>query len=295
MVIPHEQELELYHYKESLCSQKARVGMEEKQLPYKSNHIMICDIAAECENLDDEYLRVNPKGIVPTLVHNGKPVYDAHRIVKYVDEQYPGSGQKLWPDDKDLAAEADYWFSEGMLDETAPYGSTFGMAIPALSHAILRRTLERQPLDLVVEKFKRHPIERRGKNFTALRKGQSSVTAEGLAMLLEKLCQGLIRLDRQLEKSGGPWLLGDFTLPDITMMACSHRLEDVRLDDMLQESLVPRLAGYWERLQGRPSYRKAITDMHDEENFRTAIVEVFGNGKSPQLDDARKTLKRLSG
>ena len=121
MVIPHEQELELYHYKESLCSQKARVGMEEKQRPYKSNHIMICDIAAECENLDHEYLQVNPKGIVPTLVHYGEPVYDAHRIVKYLDEQYSDTGQKLWPDDNDLADEAGYWFTEGMLDETAPY------------------------------------------------------------------------------------------------------------------------------------------------------------------------------
>ena len=121
------------------------------------------------------------------------------------------------------------------------------------------------------------------------------IEIEGMAMVLEKLCQGLIRLDRQLEKSGGPWLLGDFTLPDITMMACFHRLEDVRLDDILQESLVPRLGSYWERLQARPSYRTAITDMHDEENFRTAIVDVFGDGKSPQLDDARETLKRLSG
>ena len=79
------------------------------------------------------------------------------------------------------------------------------------------------------------------------------------------------------------------------MMACFHRLEDVRLDDILQENLVSRLGGYWERLQGRPSYRSAITDMHDEKNFRTAIVYVFGDGKSLQLDDARDTLQRLSG
>ena len=79
------------------------------------------------------------------------------------------------------------------------------------------------------------------------------------------------------------------------MMACFHRLEDVRLDDILQETLVPRLSSYWVRLQGRPSYRTAITDMHDEENFRTAIVDVLGDRKSPQLDDARETLERLSG
>ena len=41
MTIAHQQELELYHYSESFCSQKARLGMAEKDLNYKSNHIVI--------------------------------------------------------------------------------------------------------------------------------------------------------------------------------------------------------------------------------------------------------------
>lgn len=294
MTVPHQQPLELYHYKESLCSQKARIGLAEKHLPYKSHHIVICDIAAECQNLDEAYLQVNPKGIVPTLVHEGEPVFDAHRIVKYLDEKYPDHGEKLWPEDPALAEEARYWFGEGMLDETAPYASTFGMAIPALSHPILQRTLERQPLEVVVEKYKHHPIERRGKTFTALRKGELSVPPEAFAKGLENVCLGLIRVDRQLEKYGGPWLLGEFSLPDITMMACFHRLEDVRLDDLLDHDSIPHVGDYWQRLQARPSYKSAVTDMHDHEHFRTAITDVFGGGKSPHLESARMTLGQLA-
>ena len=181
-----------------------------------------------------------------------------------------------------------------MLDETAPYASTFGMAIPALSHPILQRTLERQPLELVVEKYKHHPIERRGKTFTALRKGELTVPPEAFAKGLENVCLGLIRIDHQLDKSDGPWLLGDFSLPDITMMACFHRLQDVRLDDLLDDPSIPHVGDYWQRLQSRPSYKTAVTDMHDHEHFRTAITDVFGTGKSPHLDGARKTLKRLA-
>ena len=99
MKIPFEQEFELYHYGESLCSQKARLGMAEKQLNYRSHHIVICDVAEQCQNLTEEYIRVNPKGIVPTLIHYGEQVFDAHEIIRYVDKIYPDSGVRLWPSD----------------------------------------------------------------------------------------------------------------------------------------------------------------------------------------------------
>jgi len=49
-LFPFEQELELYHYAESLCSQKARVGLAEKQLDYRSRHIVLCDIAEDSQS-----------------------------------------------------------------------------------------------------------------------------------------------------------------------------------------------------------------------------------------------------
>lgn len=295
MTIPHEQEFELYHYKESLCSQKARAGMAEKGVDYKSHHIVICDLAEECENLSPPYLAVNPKGIVPTLVHNGEPVFDAHRIIRHVDEQYPDSGERLWPQDKERAEIAERWFTEAMLDETQPYASTFGMAVPLLSHPILAHTLQRQPLEVVVEKFKHHPIERRGKNFTALRRDGAKPPPEAITNALTNLCRGLIEMNGLLERFGGPWLLGDFSLPDVTMMACFHRLEDVHLDAILGHEAIPLIGDYWQRLQARPAYQTAITGMHDEINFRTAIVELFGDQPSPRLDEARAIVAELAG
>lgn len=294
MVIPHEQVLELYHYRESLCSQKARAGLAEKGVDYKSHHIMICDLAEECQNLTAEYLAVNPKGIVPTLVHNGEPVYDAHRIIRHVDEHFPNSGSRLWPQDEERAAIAERWFTEAMLDETQPYASTFGMAIPLLSHPILAHTLQRQPLDVVVEKFKHHPIERRGKTFTALRRDGASPPTEAITNALTNLCRGLKEMNGLLERFGGPWLLGDFSLPDVTMMACFHRLEDVHLDDILDNEAIPLIGEYWQRLQARPAYPAAITEMHDEINFRTAVAEVFGEQPSPRLTEAQEIIGQLA-
>lgn len=77
------------------------------------------------------------------------------------------------------------------------------------------------------------------------------------------------------------------------MMACFHRLQDVRLDDLLDHSAVPLIANYWQRLQDRPSYQEAVVDWHDEVNWRSAIPEIFGDGKSPRLDAAVEKLVAL--
>lgn len=286
MTIAFEQEWELYHYSESLCSQKARLGLAEKGVDYKSHHIVICDVAEKCQNLKPDYLRVNPKGIVPTLVHKGTPVYDAHRIVKYVDEQCYDSGTRLWPEDEIRQQIAAHWFDEGMLDENGRYGSTFGLAIPILSHPILAQTLNRQPLELVEDKFRHHPLESRGKRFTALRRDGTAFPPNVTTTALGSICRGLQEINHLLDRFGGPYLLGEFALPDITMMACFHRLEDVRMTDLLYHEAVPLVGGYWQRLQERPSYRDAVIAWHDDVNWRSALIEIFGDKKSPRLREA---------
>ena len=294
MTIAHQQELELYHYSESLCSQKARLGMAEKDLKYKSNHIVICDVAEECQNLSSNYLEINPKGIVPTLVHKGMPVYDAHRIIKYLDDQYPERGNKLWPQDENHKKIAIHWFNEGMLDENGRYGSTFGLAIPILSHPILAHTLNRQPLEQVVEKYRHHPLESRGKRFTALRREGKAFPTEVMTTALKSICRGLQEINHLLDQFGGPYLLGEFTLPDITIMACFHRLEDVRMTDLLDHDSVPLVSGYWQQLQNRSSYKDAIIEWHDEINWRTALNEIFGGKKSPNLEEAFSIMETLN-
>ena len=294
MKIPFEQEFELYHYGESLCSQKARLGMAEKQLNYKSHHIVICDVAEQCQNLTEEYIRVNPKGIVPTLIHYGEQVFDAHEIIRYVDKIYPDSGVRLWPSDPERLSIAQKWFDEGMLKENERYGSNFGMGIPILSHPILAQTLQKQPLDLVVQKYRNHPIESRGKRFTTLRREGRAFPKEIFTEALSHVCRGLIEMNELLDRFGGPWLLGDFTLPDITMMACFHRLKDVKLDVLLNHEAIPLMARYWDGLQKRKSYQEAVLNWHDEENWRAALKVVYGEGPSPLCNQAMSIMGELA-
>ena len=41
------------------------------------------------EQYDPDYLKLNPKGVVPTLVHDGKPMIESTLICEYLDETFP--------------------------------------------------------------------------------------------------------------------------------------------------------------------------------------------------------------
>ena len=77
--------LELYHANHSTCSQKVRLCLAEKGLKFKGHLINL----ATKEQLDPEYLKINPNGVVPSLVHDGRIIIDSSVICEYLDETVP--------------------------------------------------------------------------------------------------------------------------------------------------------------------------------------------------------------
>jgi glutathione S-transferase len=84
--------LELYHNIISTCSQKVRLCFAEKGLTYVDRHFEFRDGG----HLSPEYLKLNPNGVVPTLVHDGNPVIDSSVIVEYLDEAFPETSLTPW-------------------------------------------------------------------------------------------------------------------------------------------------------------------------------------------------------
>ena len=58
--------IELYHAATSTCSQKVRMCLFEKDIPWISRPLNL----ALDEHLTPAYLAINPNGVVPTLVHD---------------------------------------------------------------------------------------------------------------------------------------------------------------------------------------------------------------------------------
>jgi glutathione S-transferase len=61
--------LELYHSINSVCAQKVRIALKEKGQE-ANDHIM----TLRGDQHNPAYLQLNPNGVVPTLVHDGKPI-----------------------------------------------------------------------------------------------------------------------------------------------------------------------------------------------------------------------------
>lgn len=76
--VPGMRGLHLFHFMLSNCSQRVRLGLEEKGLAWTSHHL---NLAAN-EHVTSDYQRINPKGVVPTLVHDGQVVIESNDIIR---------------------------------------------------------------------------------------------------------------------------------------------------------------------------------------------------------------------
>ena len=76
--------LELYHNINSVCAQKVRIVLAEKRLEYRE-HLM----TLRGDQFDPQYMRLNPNAVVPTLVHDGRPVIESSVILYYLEEAFP--------------------------------------------------------------------------------------------------------------------------------------------------------------------------------------------------------------
>ena len=63
--------LELYHSINSVCAQKVRIALQEKGQEAK-DHIM----TLRGDQYEPAYLKLNPNGVVPTLIHDGEPIIE---------------------------------------------------------------------------------------------------------------------------------------------------------------------------------------------------------------------------
>ncbi len=269
IALPHEREFELYHNALSLCSMKTRVCLAELGVDYRSHPIDLIETGSY-ENISRHFLAVNPAGTVPVLVHEGHPVYESHEQIRYAADHAPEGSPSLVPEDPALREEMQRWIDRSSLthDPLEHGDESAGNAVPGLTVPIFAAMIDRIPYRNILEGLLFHFDRRRPLVFLAFKfRGLEKLHGMKPAMQIlarsrRQMGDHLDALEAQLEKSGGPWILGEtFSLADVSWLVIFQRLAQVdAVHVFLGEGRRPACTVYWHRLQARPSFREAILE-----------------------------------
>jgi glutathione S-transferase len=107
--------LTLYYGSGSPYAWRAQLALEHKALQYELK--MLSFSAGDTRK--PEFVALNPRHQVPTLIDGDFVLYESNAIVEYLEEAYPGRGAPLFPGDARLRAivrrlilEVDNYFSK---------------------------------------------------------------------------------------------------------------------------------------------------------------------------------------
>ena len=250
--------LTLYHNEMSTCSQKVRLTLAEKNLEWESVHLKL----REGEQFDPEYLKLNPRGVVPTLIHDGQVIRESSVISEYLDEVFPEPS--LRPSNLAVRAQMRLWtkqFDEDLQMHTA---------IISMSIAFRHQFLEKSQAEMDAYLGKLPTPARRKGIMTLIESGtalpQFEAAIKRYAMLFTEMETAL---------SNSAWLAGEtYSLADVSYIPYLTRFEHLHLLGMLDDR--PYLRQWYERVKARPSYKVAMTDWESP-----AYFEIY-NSKAPQ-------------
>lgn len=79
--------LDLYTYFRSSCAYRVRIALNLKSLAYEPRLVHLLRGGGEQQGGD--YLRLNPQGLVPTLVDGDLLLTQSLAIIEYLEEKYP--------------------------------------------------------------------------------------------------------------------------------------------------------------------------------------------------------------
>ena len=80
------------YYAPGACSLASHIALKESGLAYETERLIL----ANGDQRKPEYLKLNPRGRVPTLVVDGNVLTENVGILTYIGGGYPKA--KLWPD-----------------------------------------------------------------------------------------------------------------------------------------------------------------------------------------------------
>ena len=235
-------EIVLYDAAGTPSPRRVRLCLIEKGLPFTIKWLNL----GLMDQKQPWYLKLNPTGLVPTLVHKGRALYESNVINEYLDTLT--AAPSLVPKDALGQAEMRMWFAFEN-DFARPFRDaayeTFGkqrlqstgITADKLKEEIAKRTANTAYVQFATEVL------------TTPR--NDALIANRVAVMMEKMAQ----MDERLP-DGRSWLCGDqFSLADIALGPRTDMYPVIGVVDLYQR--YPRIGAWMARLEARPSWKKS--------------------------------------
>jgi len=240
--------LELYNNINSVCAQKVRIALDEKRLDAKEHLLTL-----RGDQNDPAYLKLNPNGVVPTLVHDGRAIIESSLILYYIDEAFPDP--PLMPKPPPLRHNVRLY--NKLIDEYLHNACTILTFATAFRPNFLKL-----PREVWLAEINKAPLKRRAEYKRSVI--EHGLDSEFVRDAIEQHQKLLSWMDRSLQS--GPYLVGDsFSLADCAVIPYILRLELLKLRGMSDR--YPAVGDWWARMRERPSVKAAIFERMTESDW----------------------------
>lgn len=263
-------EITLYHSDYSTCSQKVRMTLAEKNIPFAS---IPMNFRKE-EQLASDYLRINANGVVPTLVHRGEVITDSSCIIEYLDEVF--EPVPLRPNTAVARAKMRAWlrYMEEVPTKAIRTPSFNNVFLPALRIVKSKKAFNKSASKRTI---------RRG-FYNKMNEGQGFQDAD-VNDSIYQLRDTVQRMSGEL--AGGPWIMGDrFTLVDIALAPLIDRAADMEMQFLWND--LPNVIDWLNRIQSRESFVEAFykgSRLSQRFEFKLSMRNAKKHNRNAQLSD----------
>src|SRR5580658_1108391 len=245
--------LKLFTAHNSICTQKVFLTLIEKGLPWEAEYIDLF----KNEQYRPEYLKLNPKGVVPTLIHEGHAIVESTLICEYLDQSFPQPS--LVPASAFERAQMRRWskhIDEGVFEATREISFS----------AMFRDKMKAMTQEQRNGRYRNiGDPGRRARMISTYELGCGSPFVEQGIFAFEKNFGEM----EECLSDGRSWLLGEnFSLADINVIPFAARLDYLTLLDVWIKDR-PLVAAWWQKAKARPSFAGAVANLLEEDQIRT--------------------------
>ena len=251
--------LEIYTWEVNSNSGKPLIFLREKGVEFDFHYIDVLKF----EQHQPEYLKLNPQGTVPTVVHDGKVMTESTQALQYLDAVLPGPS--FTPTEPLERYRMRWW---------ATHGAAWAASLSVLGwHAFMGPMVRKMGDEKLNELLERIPNKQRRIAWSTAAK--STFTEEQLQNARDGVAAGVQMMEARLRVS--PYFAGEsYSIADMVIFANAYSLPLMH-DYAASDDISPSFMDWLQRIYRRP-----------------AIAEAFKLGRTPMRERAEEMISRFA-